>query len=106
MSRQQTIASRLSTARIQELALPSNIRYGQAIYDRGGVEFIENEPSYVDAWVGGLDGSVADGGTQRRRIQFFIIDGELQWHCAESAKKDQIFCKHCVALALTVLNKK
>jgi uncharacterized Zn finger protein len=103
-SRQKTVASLLDHDRIQELTRPSNMRYGQAIYERGGVEFIQNSPSRVEAWVGGLDGSVVEGGSQRRRTQLFVTDKGLQWHCAESAKKQQIFCKHCVALALAILD--
>jgi uncharacterized Zn finger protein len=105
-SQQKTIASFLDSERIQALARPSNFRYGKAIHDRGGVEFIESSPSRVEAWVGGLEGSVVEGGSQRRRTRLFVTDKGLRWHCAESAKKQQIFCKHCVALALAILNKK
>jgi hypothetical protein len=105
-SRQKTVASLLDHDRIQELARPSDIRYGQAIHDRGGVAFIESSPNRIEAWVGGLDGSVVEGGSQRRRTRLFVTDKGLQWHCAESAKKQQIFCKHCVALALTILDKR
>ncbi len=103
---QNSVADLLSDERIQELALPSNMRYGKAIHDRGGVEFIENNPARVEAWVGGLDGSVAEGGGQRRRTQLFATDEGLQWHCAGNPKNHQIFCKHCVALALTILDRR
>lgn len=90
---------------IQKLALPSNLRYGQAIYERGAVEFIEYGPSIVEAWVGGLDGSVAEGGSQRRRTQLIATPGGLTWHCTGNPKNHQIFCKHCVALALAIVGK-
>ena len=103
---QKCIADLLSFGRIQELARPSDIRYGQAIHDRGGVESIKNNPLHSEAWVGGLDGSIAEGGSQRRRTQLWIEDGKLAWHCAGNPKNHQIFCKHCVALSLTILDRK
>ena len=100
-----TVFDLLSPEIIQKLAIPSNLRYGQAIYDRGGVEFIEYEPSKVEAWVGGLGGSVAEGGSQRRRTQLSVTPKGLSWHCAGNSKNHQIFCKHCVALSLAILDK-
>jgi uncharacterized Zn finger protein len=105
-SRQKSVASLLNPEVIQELARPSDIRYGRAIHNRGGVEFIKREPSRIEAWVGGLDGSVAEGGSQRRRTQLFATAEGLRWHCAGNPKNHQIFCKHCVALALTILSKR
>ncbi len=100
-----SIASLLSAARIKELARPSDIRYGRAIHARGGVEYITNESTHVEAWVGGLEGTVAEGGSQRRRTQLFSTNGTLTWRCAGNPKNHQIFCKHCVALALKILEK-
>jgi uncharacterized Zn finger protein len=102
---QPTVADLLSPARIRELARPADFRYGQAIHDRGGVVFIEFQPSQVEAWVGGLDGTVVEGGSQRRRTQLFATPEGLRWHCAGNPKNHQIFCKHCVALALTILEQ-
>lgn len=100
--KQKTVADLISSKTISQLARPSSIRYGRAIYQRGGVEFIKKEPSFVEAWVGGLDGSVAEGGSQLRRTQLFLAKGKLEWHCAGNPKNHQIFCKHCVALALAL----
>ena len=105
-SQPKSVANLLSLERIQKLARPSDLRYGQAIHDRGGVEFIVSEPSHVEAWVGGLDGTVAEGGSQRRRTQLFATEKGLQWRCAGNPKNHQIFCKHCVALALTILDER
>lgn len=91
--------------KIEELARPSNIRYGKAIFDRGGVEIIEKKADTVEAWVGGLDGSMAEGGSQRRRTRLTATAKGLTWTCTESAKPDLIFCKHCVALGLALLHK-
>lgn len=88
---------------IRELALPSNLRYGTAIHERGGVEFISVASTEVAAWVGGLKGTMAEGGSQRRRTRLFISADGLGWHCSGNPKKHQIFCKHCVALALAIL---
>jgi uncharacterized Zn finger protein len=88
---------------IRDLALPSNVRYGTAIHARGGVEFITYAAVQVEAWVGGLNGSVAEGGSQRRRTRLFVTPEGLGWHCTGNPKKHQVFCKHCVALALAIL---
>ena len=68
-TRPKPLADLISPNDIGRLALPSNLRYGQAIYKRGGVELIEFTPLKVEGWVGGLNGSVAEGGSQRRRTQ-------------------------------------
>src|SRR5262245_32564811 len=88
---------------IQRHALPANLKYGSAIYRRGAVEIIDQNESYAEAWVGGLDGTVKEGGGSRRRTQLFVKDNQLGWHCAGNPKKHDIFCKHCVALALKVV---
>ncbi len=90
---------------IERLALPSNFRYGTAIYKRGGVEIIEYSSLKVEGWVGGLDGSVAEGGSQRRRTQLISTPEGLQWRCTGNPKDHQIFCKHCVALAMAIWDR-
>lgn len=90
------------TKNLEGLALPSNIRYGTAIFKRDGVEIIESTPRKVEAWVGGLEGSVAEGGSQRRRTTLTATTKGLRWHCTGNPKTHQIFCKHCVALALAI----
>jgi hypothetical protein len=92
----------LASAEIERRATPANLRYGRAIYQRGGVEFIERTPRKVVAWVGGLDGSVSEGGGQRRKTGLNSTATGLRWHCTGNLKKHQIFCKHCVALALAI----
>ncbi|HKV82929.1 MAG TPA: hypothetical protein VJN88_00130 [Ktedonobacterales bacterium] len=94
----------LSLEVIQSLALPSNLRYGTAIYTRGAVERISSRPDSVEAWVGGLDGPVAEGGGSRRRTQLTSTPEGLAWRCSGNPKHHQIFCKHCVALALTIIH--
>jgi hypothetical protein len=102
---EQPLLDLLSPERIDQLARGADVRYGQAIYTRGGVEIITATPSHVEGWVGGLTGSVAEGGGQRRRTQLFVTPAGLAWHCAGNPKKHQIFCKHCVALALAIVDR-
>jgi uncharacterized Zn finger protein len=100
-----SVSSLLSTALIRELALPSNLRYGTAIYKRGGVEFIGYSAAEVSAWVGGLKGTVAEGGSQRRRTRLYVSADGLAWQCSGNPHKHQVFCKHCVALALAIVRR-
>lgn len=92
----------IDRADLEKLALPSNLRYGQAIYKRGGVELIESSDSKIEAWVGGLDGSMAEGGGTRCRTTLTSSEKGLHWHCTGNSKDHMIFCKHCVALALFI----
>jgi uncharacterized Zn finger protein len=91
---------------IKESAIPSNLRYGNAIYARGGIEYILQKADYIEAWVGGLDGAIKEGAGSRRRVTFTISDAALQWNCTGNPKNHQIFCKHCVALALDIIRFK
>src|SRR6185369_15935632 len=100
---QKAVRELLNQNVILQLALPSNLRYGTAIYTRGAVELIESKPDKVEAWVGGLDGNVAEGGGSRRRTTLTSTAKGLAWHCTGNPKDHQIFCKHCVALALTIV---
>jgi uncharacterized Zn finger protein len=99
----ESLRSLLSVALIRDLALPSNLRYGTAIFERGGVELITDTATEVIARVGGLKGSVAEGGSQRRRTRLFVTTDGLGWNCTGNPRKHQIFCKHCVALAMFIL---
>jgi uncharacterized Zn finger protein len=87
---------------LKTLAIPSNLAYGTAIYKRKAVQIINLEKKQVDAWVGGLSGSVKEGGGSRRHVTLRIEGGDLHWHCTGNPKDHDIFCKHCVAIALTV----
>jgi uncharacterized Zn finger protein len=87
---------------IKENTLPSNFAYGKAIYGRGAVEFIERKADMAEAWAGGLDGTVKEGAGSRRRVTFTIEQDALHWNCTGNPKNHQIFCKHCVAIALAL----
>ena len=105
MKNQKSVVDLLSVEIIQKLTLPSNWRYGQAIFKRSAAEFIEFQPLKVEGWIGGLSGSMSEGGGSRRRTQLFATTKGLAWHCSGNPKDHQIFCKHCVALALAVLDQ-
>lgn len=68
------ITKLLSADFIEKNALPSNIIYGTAIYKQGAVEIIESTDASIEAWVGGLDGKVVEGGGSKRRVTFW------RWH--------------------------
>ena len=90
----------LASIELADIALPSNLTYGSAIARRGGVEMVAEEGSELEAWAGGLDGGARDGGGGRRRVRMWIDDGELAWRCTGNPKDHEIFCKHCVAVAV------
>jgi hypothetical protein len=102
----KNLAELLNLEIIKQLALPSNLKYGEAIFNRRAVEFIRNEPLEVEAWVGGLEGKVIEGGGSRRRTQLYSTQEGLAWHCAGNPRNHDIFCKHCVALSLALISEK
>ncbi|NJL96514.1 hypothetical protein HC766_06000 [Candidatus Gracilibacteria bacterium] len=82
--------------------IPSNVVYGRAIFERDSVKIINQKEDMVEAWIGGLKGNMKEGGGSRRRVIFSIKKSELNWVCTGNPKNHQIFCKHCVALALAI----
>jgi uncharacterized Zn finger protein len=85
---------------INQHMIKSNRVYGTAIFKRGAVKIIKLEEGLIEAWVGGLDGKVIEGGGCKRRVDFFYDETGIKWNCTGNPKNHQIFCKHCVALAL------
>ena len=83
------------------LSTPSNFRLGSAIFDRNAIEVLLFDEDLVQAWVGGLFGQTSEGGGSRRKVTFRFKDGILEARCSCNPKNHQIFCKHCVALALS-----
>jgi uncharacterized Zn finger protein len=101
----RSVAELVGGDAIARLALPSNLRYGRAIYRRGGVHFTDVNRLKVEGWVGDLQGSVSEGGSQRRRVKLVSTPRGLGWRCTGNPKNHQVFCKHCVALALATLEE-
>jgi hypothetical protein len=79
--------------------IKSNRIYGAAIFERGAISIIESKVGRVEAWVGGLDGKMIEGGGSKRRVEFVDTEFGLVWNCTGNPKNHQIFCKHCVALS-------
>ena len=98
----RAIKKQINQKLVQSLAIPSSYRYGSAIYKRHAVEMISSDETSVEAWVGGLTGSMVEGGGTRRKVTFTLRKGALAWHCTGNPKNHQIFCKHCVALLLAL----
>ena len=96
------ITEAIAKIEIESLVLPSNITYGTEIARRGAVEIIGISDSEVEAWAGGLTGTVKEGGGSRRHVWLTLKDGKIAHHCSGNPKHHDIFCKHCVAVALVV----
>ncbi len=105
MKKNLLLTKLLSQEFIEKHAIPSNVIYGKAIYKRGAVKIIDSTDVSIEAWVGGLDGKVVEGGGTKRRVKFIALKTRIKWSCTGNPKDHQIFCKHCVALALTLLKK-
>jgi hypothetical protein len=102
----KTLKQLLKHPSIEELAIPSNVAYGKKIFERKGVKIISQTDGEVEAWVGGLSGDSKSGGGARRHVWFYTQNARFSWHCSGNPKDHDIFCKHCVALALTFLQSK
>ena len=97
-----SVVAILKDISLENLALSSNLNYGKAIYKRGAIEFVKMSDQEIEAWAGGLSGEVKSGGGTRRHVWFWVKGEKLTWHCSGNPKNHDIFCKHCVAIALTL----
>lgn len=95
-----SLKKHLKTLDIATHATPANFGYGSNICRRDAVEIISEKENEVEAWAGGLDGTVKEGGGSRRRVHLSFSGGKLEHHCTGNPKDHDIFCKHCVAVAL------
>ncbi len=86
----ESVADLVESERLRKLALPSNLRLGAEIAERGGVEIDAFGPLRVSARVAG---GVA------RRVELVSSDRGLGWKCT-CTKRPELFCKHLVAVAL------
>ena len=71
---------------LSKLALPSNVGYGKAIFKRGAVVIINNSNTEVEAWAGGLEGTLKQGAGSKRRVQLWLDKGKLHSHCTGNPK--------------------
>ncbi len=99
-----SVVAILKNVSLKNLALSSNLNYGNAIYERGAVELVKMNGNEIEAWAGGLRGSVKSGGGAKRHVWLWVIDEKLVSHCSGNPKNHDIFCKHCVAVSLKVLS--
>ena len=94
------ITKHLNNINLSAIALPSNIRYGNAIFKRGGISIVKKNETEIEAWVGGLAGNSIEGGGSKRHVRFWVDKDQLFWRCTGNPKGHEIFCKHCVAAVL------
>jgi uncharacterized Zn finger protein len=95
----QPVTDLVEQKAVAHLATPSNLRLGRDILDQGGVELTRLESLRVSAKVGGV--AAAD---QRRTVELFSGPAGLEWSCTCTGRED-LFCKHCVAVALAARQK-
>ena len=86
----------LSLEYIRSLATASNLRLGREIVKSHGVEFIEIGPYVAVARV------QPEGGVSRT-AELRLTEQGLVWKC--TCTSTRLFCKHCVALAITARDK-
>ena len=89
-----SVADLVEPARLPDLATPANLRLGREIADADAIEMLTFGPRLVRAKVGGPRVN-----THRRTTELRSAGGALEWSCTCSRKG--LFCKHCVALAIT-----
>jgi uncharacterized Zn finger protein len=88
------IRSLLTTEVIEDLASRSHLRYGQQMAEDGDVKITEENNYNVTAHVKHREG-------QGRTVNLMSTTKGLRWKCTCTSKKD-LFCNHCVAVALTI----
>lgn len=87
----------LRLASVKARARPADFRLGREIAAHGEVEILEREPDRILAKAGRKDHKI-----QRRQVELRATTAGLTWRCTCTTKRD-LFCKHCVAVALTVM---
>lgn len=94
-----SVADLVEPARLTDLATPATLRLGREIAAAGAVELLEFGPLRVRGKVGGPGTN-----SQTRTTELLSVGGELEWSCTCSSDTT-LFCKHCVALAVTTWDK-
>ena len=92
----KSLAGCLSLEYVRSLATSSNLRQGREIVKSHGVEFIEIGPCVAVARV------QPEGGVSRT-TELHFTEQHLAWKC--TCTSTRLFCKHCVALAITARDK-
>ena len=94
-----SVADLVEPARLTDLATPATLRLGREIAAAGAVELLEFGPLRVRGKVGGPRTN-----SQTRTTELLSVGGKLEWSCSCSSDTT-LFCKHCVALAVTTRDK-
>ena len=94
-----SVADLVEPDRLSNLATPATHRLGREIVAAGAVELLDFEPLRVRGKVGGPAAN-----SQTRTTELRSAGGQLEWSCTCSSDT-ALFCKHCVALALTAWEK-
>ena len=92
----KSVADYVSPESLRSLATPANLRLGEEIAKDEGVELVEFSPQLVTA-------RVRPRGGLRRTVELRSTEEGLTWRC--TCTRRGLFCKHCVAAALTTRKK-
>jgi uncharacterized Zn finger protein len=95
-SSMKSLTGCLTLEYIRSLATASNLRLGREIVKSHGVEFMEIGPDMAVARV------QPEGGVSRT-TELHFTEQRLAWKC--TCTSTRLFCKHCVALAITARDK-
>ena len=91
----KSLKSFLTEELLEGLASRSNFRYGQQIAKDGDVKVLKTNTYALVARVKHKDG-------QARTTELMSTPKGFRYRCTCTSRKD-LFCKHCVAVGLTVL---
>lgn len=91
------IAAYLRLASVKARARAADFRLGKEIAAHGQVEIVERADDRILAKAGRKDHKI-----QRRQVELRATTAGLVWRCSCTTKRD-LFCKHCVAAALTAI---
>ena len=92
---------------VDELSATLDVRMigdlaGSAVFERGVGYWEDRRVQSVDEGVGRLEAIVQ--GTVPYGVELWFEDDEMRWNCSCPAAEDGSFCKHCTAVALSLLS--
>lgn len=97
-ARMKLIRDLIFLEELERLASGSHFRYGEKILRDGEVTIAEDNRIHIVAQVKQIPG-------ENRTVEMWATPKGLKWKCACTARKG-LFCKHCVALGLYLINQK
>lgn len=93
----QAIQAELSEDILKNLASRSNFRYGKDINKNGHITFTQDDVLHMVA-------KVEFRNSQTRTVDVLSTSKGIKWKCTCTSRKD-LFCKHCVAVGLTICSQ-